>query len=316
MTPMTPRRRSKMEKKEFTATAAERIDVELAKLLAMSRSQTTKEIKAGFVSVNGKTVDHASFTLKVGDVISYTPVDKPQEGIAKPDAPFVIPYVYKDEDIAIIDKPRGMVVHPAPGHENDTLVNYLFSQDESFDFDHEDTQNVRPGIVHRIDKDTQGLLAIAENPDTQSALQNEIRQHEFHRLYLALVYGNVKDKKFKIDAPLTRPNHTVRRAKVDIYNGREAITHCELLGTNGQVSLLKCSLETGRTHQIRAHLAYIGYPIVGDPLYGHRKEKIALKGQVLTAYSLSLIHPRTLKRMTFYTPIDDYFKEVLRYFFR
>jgi 23S rRNA pseudouridine1911/1915/1917 synthase len=304
------------EKKTFSVTEETRLDIGLAKLLSLSRSQAQKEIKAGFVTVNGKVIDHGSHDLHVGDTIVYTPVEKTETGIAKPSSPVILDYIYRDKDIAIINKPRGMVVHPAPGHSDDTLVNYLFDTDENFDFDQNDSENIRPGIVHRIDKDTSGLIAVAENKDSQAAMQEEIREHDFHRYYLALVYGNVPDKKFKVDAPLTRPNHTERRAVVDVYKGREAVTHFVTLGNNGKVSLLKCSLETGRTHQIRAHLAYIGYPIVGDPLYGHREEKVATKGQCLEAYELSLIHPRTLKRMDFYAPLDDYFKELLCYFFR
>ena len=303
-------------KQTFKVNEDGRIDVVLSKLLNISRSQTTKAIKDGFVSVDKETVEHASLKVKVGQEIDYTPVEEANTGIAKPKEKVKLDYVYQDDDIAIINKPRGMVVHPAPGHQDDTLVNYLFDSDDKFDFDASDSENIRPGIVHRIDKDTQGLLAIAMNATSQASLQEEIREHDFHRYYLALVYGNVKDKKFKIDAPLTKPNHTQRKALVDVYNGREAITHCVLLGNNGKVSLLKCSLETGRTHQIRAHLAYIGFPIVGDKLYGSREDKIATKGQCLTAYELSIIHPRTLQRMNFFAPIDDYFKELLNYYFK
>jgi len=304
------------QKQIVAASEAGRIDVVLAKDIKISRSQASKAIKDGFVAVDTVTVSQSSFKVKAGQTIEYTPVEEKPAAFLKPKEKVVIDYVYQDDDIAIVNKPRGMVVHPAPGHQDDTLVNYLFDNDEKFDFDPSDTENVRPGIVHRIDKDTQGLLAIAMNTESQKALQEEIKEHDFHRYYLALVYGNVKDKKFKIDAPLTRPNHTQRKALVDVYNGREAITHCTLLGNNGKVSLLKCSLETGRTHQIRAHLAYIGYPIVGDKLYGSRLDKIATKGQCLTAYELSIIHPRTLQRMNFYAPIDDYFKELLNYYFK
>lgn len=295
---------------------ASRLDAFLSKETGMSRSQASKIVKGGNAKVNGKTIDKASFTLKPGDSVVFEKLDAEVTGILPPKENVSLDFVYKDDDFCIIDKPRGMVVHPAPGHYDDTLVNYLFNQNLNFEFNNDDGDNIRPGIVHRIDKDTQGLLAIALNEETQSLLQQEIRDREFHRTYLALVYGDVPDRRFRIEAPLTRPNHTCRKAKVDIYNGRDAITHCVKLSTNGKVSLLKCTLETGRTHQIRAHLAYIGYPIVGDPLYGKMKDDIADQGQLLTAYSLSLIHPYKMKRMTFYTPIDEYFKKVLRYFYR
>lgn len=295
---------------------ASRLDAFLSKETGMSRSQASKIVKGGNAKVNGKTVDKASFSLKPGDSVEFEKAEAEVTGILPPKENVSLNFVYQDDDFCIIDKPRGMVVHPAPGHYDDTLVNYLFNQNLNFEFNDDDGDNIRPGIVHRIDKDTQGLLAIALNEETQSLLQQEIRDREFHRTYLALVYGDVPDRRFRIEAPLTRPNHTCRKAKVDIYNGRDAITHCVKLSTNGKVSLLKCTLETGRTHQIRAHLAYIGYPIVGDPLYGKMKDDIADQGQLLTAYSLSLIHPYKMKRMTFYTPIDDYFKKVLRYFYR
>ena len=298
------------------ANESGRIDVIVSSLFSISRSQASKAIKSGFVKVDSNVIDSPSFKVVAGMEIDYEPVVEEKPAVLKPKEKVELDYVYKDEDIAIINKPRGMVVHPAPGHQDDTLVNYLFDEDSAFDFDQNDQENNRPGIVHRIDKDTSGLLVVAENPEAQQTLSQEVREGDFHRHYLALVYGNVPDKRFRIEAPLTRPNHTQRKALVDIYKGREAITHCVTLGNNGKVSLLLCKLETGRTHQIRAHLAYIGYPIVGDTLYGRKEDKVATKGQALHAFSLSLIHPKTLKRMTFYSPIDDYMKELIRYFYK
>lgn len=304
-----------MEQKSYKVTEGGRLDAVLASFASLSRSQLAKQIKAGAVKVNGKEITAPSLKVKEGDEILFEEIVDNCAKVAKPEEEKEIAYVFKDKDIAIINKERGLVVHPAPGHHNDTLVNYLMGE-EDFDFDREDSVNFRPGIVHRIDKDTSGLLAVAMNPQAQEILQQEIREGDFDREYLALVYGCVKDKKFRIEAPLTRPNHTERRAIVDVYKGREAITHCTLLANNGKVSLLKCSLETGRTHQIRAHLAYIGYPIVGDSLYGRRKELVALSGQALHAFKLSMIHPATFERMTFYAPLDDYFKKLLLHFYK
>jgi len=300
---------------ELTLKGPGRLDVLLSAALGKSRSQATRLIKEGLVS----TLDGTRLlkpSLEVASTLSLKVEEKkPEEkGIALPEEEVKLDFVYKDKDLAVINKPRGMVVHPAPGHVNDTLVNYLFKEEASFDFSPEEGDE-RPGIVHRIDKDTQGLIAVALNPESEAALEEEVKEHDFHRLYLALVYGDVKDKKFAVDAPLTRPNHTVRKALVDPVKGRPAVTHFEKISGDGKVSLLKCRLETGRTHQIRAHLAYLGYPIVGDPLYGSRKDPMANEGQCLTAYQLSLIHPRTLKPMTFYAPLDEYFKKLLRYFF-
>ncbi len=312
------RRKKTGRKRKMTEKATEtgRLDVVLSRLFSLSRSQASKAIKNGWVKVAGKVIDSPSFKVTIDTEIDYEPKEVEKPAVEKPNQSVELDYVYRDEDIAIINKPRGMVVHPAPGHKNDTLVNYLFDDDSTFDFDPDDKENIRPGIVHRIDKDTSGLLVVAQNPEAQKTLSEEVREGDFHRSYLALVYGNVPDKRFRIEAPLTRPNHTERKALVDVYKGRDAITHCVTLGNNGKVSLLKCTLETGRTHQIRAHLSYIGFPIVGDTLYGRKEDKAATQGQALHAYSLSLIHPRTLKRMTFFSPIDDYMKELLRHFYK
>lgn len=292
-----------------------RLDVLLAKNLSLSRSQAGKAVKNGEVLVDGREERQASFFLKGGEKVSYFPKAKEEKSFSLPKDDYRLSFLYKDEDIAIIDKPRGMVVHPAPGHLDDTLVNYLFKEEKDFDFDIEDSDNIRPGIVHRIDKDTSGLLAVAMNSKSQALLQKEIRDKVFHRSYLALCEGRVRDRLFRVDAPLTKPNHTQRKALVDPYKGKEAITHFATLATNDKCSLLLCSLETGRTHQIRAHLAYIGHPIIGDPLYSRKRFQIADQGQALHAFSLSLIHPETLKKLVFYAPLDDYMKKLLRAFF-
>lgn len=305
-----------MENKEILNEQSGRLDVVLKGILNQSRSQVARDIRDGLVLVDGNVVSNCSFPLKGGEkIFLLSRPETKRKTIAKASGDEALDFVYKDQDIAVINKRRGVVVHPAPGHEEDTLVNYL-AREEDFDFDLEEGEDIRPGIVHRIDKDTSGLLVVALNRKSQSVLQDEIRNHEFERLYLALCQGEVRDHLFRVDAPLTRPNHSQRRALVDAYRGREAVTHFATLSTTPKVALLRCKLDTGRTHQIRAHLAYIHHPLVGDALYNKKPTPLADKGQALHAFSLSFLHPRTMQRMTFYAPLDDYMKELIRFFYR
>lgn len=305
-----------MEKKTVTNTKEGRLDVLLSESLALSRSALSKAVKAGRVLVDGNVVTQPAYTLRGGETLTLLPEkDEGQKGILPPKDDRKLDFVYKDKDVAVIDKPRGLVVHPAPGHRDDTIVNYLFKDEQDFDFDENDETTIRPGIVHRIDKDTSGLLAVAMNEKSQAALQEEIRSREFHRTYLALAEGRIRDRRFRVDAPLTRPNHSQRKALVDPVKGRDAVTHFATLAATDKASLLLCRLETGRTHQIRAHLAYIGHPLVGDTLYSKKRYQVADKGQALHAFSLSFLHPETLQRLTFYAPLDDYMKFLLRSFF-
>ncbi len=302
------------ERNEFLSSVDGRLDVVLSKEASISRSQASKAIRNGAVLVEDKVITQASLFVEKG--VRIILLKKEEEKTFKaPPQEIEIQYAYKDKDLCVINKPRGLVVHPAPGHSDDTLVNQLFHQDEDFAFDQNNSVDIRPGIVHRIDKDTSGLLLVANNVETQAKLQEQVREKKLERSYIALVYGSIKDKKFRIDAPLTRPDHTVRKALVDPQKGREAITHCQLLARGKAVSLIRCVLETGRTHQIRAHLSYISHPIVGDLLYGHQDSRFKQEGQCLHAYSLSFIHPKTGKRITCYAPLDDYFKKLLRLFF-
>lgn len=305
-----------MENKEILNESKGRLDVVLKDKLGQSRSRVAKDIRDGLVLVDGKAVNSCSFPLSGGERILLLPrKEEKRKDIRKAEGEDELDFVYKDHDIAVINKRRGIVVHPAPGHQDDTLVNYL-AREEDFDFDLAESEDIRPGIVHRIDKDTSGLLVVALNKESQSVLQEEIRRHEFERLYLALCQGEVRDHLFRVDAPLTRPNHSQRKAMVDPIRGKEAITHFATLSSTSKVALLRCKLDTGRTHQIRAHLAYIHHPLIGDPLYNKTANPLADKGQALHAFSLSFLHPRTLQRMVFYAPLDEYMKELLRFFYR
>ena len=301
-------------KKTIEVDTPSRLDQYLSNKTSYSRSQIVKLIKSSKIIVNNKIIDKPSFNVNDGDIIE---VDFSITNVEKniiPNDEIEINYLYRDKYLAVINKSRGIVVHPSSGHTSDTLVNYLLKQDDNYKYDYSDI-NYRPGIVHRIDKDTQGILIIAYSNDILNAIQKEIQCGNFHREYLALVKGKIKDQLFKIDAPLTKPNHTVRKAQVNTLKGKDAVTHFKLISTRNNVSLLKCTLETGRTHQIRAHLAYINHPIIGDNLYGG-SNNLLNKGQCLTAYKIDFIHPVSSKRIICYAPLDDYFKNALRIFYK
>ena len=298
---------------QFKVNKSSRLDLYLAEITSYSRSQISKLIKNEKIQVNSNIVTKPSFLVKEDDIID---VDFSLSEVVndyKPSDSIKIDYLYRDKYLAVINKPRGLVVHPSSGHINDTLVNYLSNQDDYYVFDVDDI-NSRPGIVHRIDKDTQGVLIIAYSLDVMEKIQKQIIEGKVHRNYLALVNGVIKDKFFKVDAPLTKPTHTQKKALVNPSAGREAISHFELLSTKNNVSLLKCTLETGRTHQIRAHLAYLSHPVVGDYLYGDRNTKFK-KGQCLSAYRIEFTHPILKKNIISYAPLDEYFKEILRFFY-
>ena len=282
-----------------------RLDEILSKEANISRATAQKVIKNG-VRVNGKDTDKASFRLKGHSVIEFIPLEeKPLE--VKPNPDISIETIYEDSDLIVFNKPRGLVVHTAPGHDQDTLVNLLVTRSEEFQFDPETMTGGRPGIVHRLDKDTSGLLLVAKTPKALKNLQEQIKVHAVKRTYVALTYNEAQEDRFTVDVPLLKPTHEQHRA-MPSPKGNRAITHFEKIEAKNGFSLLKCELETGRTHQIRAHLAYIGLPVVGDPLYCNRKDPRFDKGQLLHAYRIEFTHPTTGEKMTFQAPMDDYFK--------
>ena len=285
-----------------------RLDKYLVNLMStFSRSHIEKLIEDGLVTVNDKVVKN-SFKVKKGDIILVKEEEiKPLE-INKEDIPLDI--VYEDEDILIINKPQGMVVHPANGHYEHTLVNAILSHAEN---SLSGINGVaRPGIVHRIDKDTSGLICVAKNDEAHLALAEQLKDHTMARTYVALVRGIVPENTGEINLPIGRDKNNRQKMAVTRENSKEAITYFKVLKRYKEHTLIECNLKTGRTHQIRVHLSYIGYPIEGDPLYGGRKyNKLYKGGQLLVATRLRLIHPRSKKEMEFTIELPSYFKEIL-----
>ncbi len=278
-----------------------RIDKELAHHLTdISRSQLQKWIEDGNVTVNGETVK-PKYKLAVGDEVVVQP-EKPQKIDLEPEN-IPLDIVYEDDDVIVVNKPQGMVVHPAPGHPNHTLVNALLYHSPLSTINGE----FRPGIVHRIDKDTSGLLMIAKNDLAHRSLAAQLKAKTNEREYVALVHGVIKEERGTIDAPLGRSKKD-RKKQAVVEDGRHAVTHFKVLERFQHYTLVSCQLETGRTHQIRVHMKYIGHPLAGDPLYGPRKT-LSGNGQYLHARLLGFKHPRTGKQMTFTSPLPEYFQK-------
>ncbi len=268
----------------------------------LTRSQIQKFIKDGNILVNGESATKTGMKLASGDKINITvPEEKPIEAIPQ-DIP--IDVVYEDEDVLVVNKPQGMVVHPAAGHRDGTLVNAILYHSKINDDD-----MIRPGIVHRIDKDTSGLLMIAKNNLAKQSLMKQLKEKTNLREYLAIVHGNFKEVNGKINAPLGR-SKSDRKKQAVVDDGRHAVTHFTVLEQFENYSLLKLKLETGRTHQIRVHMQYIGHPVAGDPLYAP-KNTLAGNGQFLHAETLGFEHPRTHKWMEFSVEPPEIFKETL-----
>ena len=219
-----------------------------------------------------------------------------------------IDIVYEDADIAVIDKPKGMVVHPAPGNPNGTLVNALMYHLEGLSGI---GGEIRPGIVHRIDKLTSGLVVVAKNDMAHTSLAAQMKDHSARRTYIAIVDGNIREDSGTVDAPIGR--HPVDRKKMAVVqDGRNAVTHWRVLERYGAYTLIEARLETGRTHQIRVHMAYIKHPVSGDTIYGAAKPRLGLDGQALHAARLELTHPRTGERMVFSAKVPEYFRSALK----
>ncbi|MBU5482968.1 RluA family pseudouridine synthase [Clostridium sp. MSJ-11] len=282
-----------------------RLDVFLAEHLdGKSRSFIQRLIEKEEVKVNDK-VKKSNYKLKDGDVvITYIPKSVPLN-VEGEEIPLEI--LYEDNDVIVVNKPQGMVVHPAPGNYNGTLVNALMHHCKDLSGINGIT---RPGIVHRIDKDTSGVLVVAKNDIAHNKLAYQLKEHTMTRVYIALVEGVIKEDEGTVDAPLGR--HPVERIKISVIpGGRRAVTHFKVLERYNSNTLVECRLETGRTHQIRVHMSYIGHPLVGDPVYGYKKQKFNLQGQMLHAKKLGFIHPTKGEYMEFNTDIPEYFKKIL-----
>lgn len=283
--------------------AGKRLDAAAAEYALISRSYAKNLINEGRVSVNGAS-SKASYTVRESDRIRVE-IPEPEVLDAQPQD-IALDVVYEDCDLIVINKPRGMVVHPAPGHGEGTLVNALLHHCGDLSGI---GGSMRPGIVHRIDKDTTGLIAVAKNDAAHQSLSAQIKQKAASRDYYALVEGVVKTGG-TVSQPIGR--HRTDRKKMAVVNGgRSAVTHYSVKESYGEYTLLDVSLETGRTHQIRVHMAYIGHPVVGDSVYGRKKQKFSLQGQMLHAYHLKLTHPVSGEVMDFYAPLPTDFESVV-----
>jgi 23S rRNA pseudouridine1911/1915/1917 synthase len=284
----------------------ERLDYYLSlELDEVSRTRIQKLIKDKLVKVNGN-IKKSSYLVKEGDSITVVFPEPKTLEIVPEDIPLEI--VYEDKDLAVINKQHGMVVHPAPGNYSGTLVNALM-----FHMDNLSSINgiIRPGIVHRLDKDTSGLLVIAKNDKTHRGLSEQLKHHGVYREYVALVHGNIKRDNGTIDAPIGRNQKDRKKMSVTHKNSKEAITHFSVTKRYGKYTLVTLRLETGRTHQIRVHLSYLGNPVVGDPVYSSGKNEFNVMRQLLHAKKLGFLHPSSKKEVEFSCELPEDFKVIL-----
>ncbi|EGL36415.1 RluA family pseudouridine synthase [Oribacterium sp. oral taxon 108] len=288
--------------------AGKRLDSFLAEknTAKYTRSFIGKMIEENLVLYNGKP-SKASTKIKTGDRIEL--FEKEPEPLAVKGEEIPLEIVYEDDDLMVINKPRGMVVHPAPGHTSGTLVNAVLSHaGESLS---SINGVLRPGIVHRIDKDTSGLILVCKNDFSHKALAKQLEEHSITRRYHAICSGRLKEEQGTVSAPIGRDEKNRKQQAINYKHGKEAITHYRLLENLQNASLLECRLETGRTHQIRVHMKSIGHPLLGDPLYGPKKNLYAIKGQALHAMVLGFVHPRSEEYMEFSADYPEDFQKLL-----
>ena len=290
------------------SAAGERLDRYLAGAVeGLTRSAAAKLLEEGQVTLGGKPLGK-NYRLQGGEVLTVSlPEPEPAEALPQ-DIPLDV--VYEDADLIVINKPVGLVVHPAPGHPDGTLVNALLFHCAG------SLSGVggalRPGIVHRIDRDTSGLMVAAKNDFAHLSLSAQLQDHSLRRTYEAVVVGNVREDQGTVDAPIGRHPTDRKKMAVTDKNSRPAVTHYEVLRRYPGYTYLRCQLETGRTHQIRVHMAYIGHPLYGDTVYGAKKGAADMTGQCLHAVALDLTHPRTGERMHFTCPLPEEFTRLLQ----
>ena len=274
----------------------------------VSRSSVQRIFDENGVTVNSKTVTK-NYKCKSGDeIVVVIPDAKPLEAVAQN---IPIDIVYEDDYLLVVNKPKGMVVHPANGNPDGTLVNALLYHCKGSLSGINGV--IRPGIVHRIDKDTSGLLIVAKTDRAHIGLAEQIKEHSFSRAYETVVYGNIKEDEFTVNQPIGRDSRDRKKMAVTLKNSKNAVTHFKVLKRYGDFTYLRCTLETGRTHQIRVHTAYIGHPVAGDPVYGPKKVITRLNGQCLHAKHIGFVHPITGEYLEFESELPEYFKAFLNY---
>lgn len=283
-----------------------RLDKALSLILtSTSRSKIQDYIDNGLILVNSKK-EKASYKLRENDEISIDEFPSEKYDLEAEDIPLDI--IYEDDDIIVINKPKGLVVHPGAGNYTGTMANALKFHSDSLSTV---SGEFRPGIVHRLDKDTAGLLIVAKNDEAHAFLSSQLSDHTLGRNYYALVLGNIVENEGKIIAPIGRDDKYRQKMAVDLRDGKYAETKFKVVERFNNFTLVDCALKTGRTHQIRVHMNYIGHPVIGDPLYGKGNRKLYDDGQLLFAYKIHFIHPKTKKEMEFSVPLPKYFLDIL-----
>lgn len=293
------------EEMQFELPEGTRLDVGVTEIVGKSRSFVQNLIEEGHVLVNG-TIRKSNYKIRVGDQV-YVELPPPKElSVEAENIPLEI--IYEDEDLLVVNKPQGMVVHPAPGAWKGTMVNALLFHCQNLSGIN---GVLRPGIVHRIDKDTSGLLVVAKNDHAHRGLAEQIKEHTVARRYLAIVHGVLFEPSGTVEAPIGRDPSDRKKMAVVFQNAKPAITHYEVLERFKDYTYIRARLETGRTHQIRVHMAYLKHPVLGDPLYGPRHNPYELKGQMLHAEHLGFVHPRTEEYLEFSVLPPALFQETL-----